>query len=70
MMAKQDKITDCLVNTASFHAHRQILNNYIVENDKFLTAHMSKCMFWKDKPSDYISRGDKYLSNSVVYDPA
>ena len=66
-MGKQDKIVDWLVNPANFSTCKQILTNHIAWNNKLLTAHKSKYMFWKGEPSDYISRGDKCLSNSVVY---
>ena len=29
-----------------------ILNNHIIGNEKFLTTHISQCMFWEGEPSD------------------
>ena len=58
--------TDWVIRQA-FPAYKQPLTNHIAGNDKFLTAHISKCMFWNDEPSDYISREDKYLLNLVLY---
>ena len=34
------------INTASF-SHKQIFPNHITGSDKFLAAHISKCMFEK-----------------------
>ena len=66
MIGKQDRFTNWLVNSANFPADKQTWTNQYAGNDKFLTAHIPKCRFWNGEPSDYMWRGDKYLSNSVV----
>ena len=50
-----------------FPTYKQALTNQFAGNDKFLTAHISKCMFWNGELSDYISRENKYILNSVLY---